>query len=128
MEGNTKPQKPKKGSKARAYRLIQEIAVARDKVCQHPECMKRVDCGHHTWPRAWMGTAFEPDSIVGYCAEHHQWAHSHRTEHLRILGRKIGEGRIVELNKRAHSVVRNLDMDAVCEFLEKVLRAYRRAG
>ena len=119
-------------TKADCYRIIQEIAVARDKVCQHPECNRPADCGHHLFKRDRLATAFFPEAILGVCTQHHTgWCHNKTEEFAMAMFVKMGR-RYYELRRLSHTIVKNMDYNEVYRGLvaEKhwVLQAFQHGA
>ena len=64
------------GIKKESYRLVQQVVLAQRPYCEYPGCSKKATVGHHVFPRNRMGTAFDPESIMSLCHEHHQEIHN----------------------------------------------------
>ena len=125
MEGNIKP--IPKGTKKKCYDIIQEIAVIKDKGCQHPECSRASDCGHHVFKRNRLTTAFLPEAVVGVCTQHHTgWAHNKPKEFKQFMIERLGEDRYYELRRLSYEHVEAMDYGEICERLRNELRTYRR--
>ncbi len=125
VEGNSVVKKIT-GTKADCYRVIQEIAVARDKVCQKPGCSRRAEAGHHLWKRDRLATAFLPEAILGLCTQHHTgWAHNKPKEFKDFMVSRMGK-RYYELQRLSNTVVKNLDYDAIYQGLVCVLGAHKK--
>ena len=127
MEGNVKQTPKAKGTKKKCYDIIQEIAVIKDKVCQHPECSQAADCGHHVFKRNRLTTAFLPEAVVGVCTQHHTgWAHNKPKEFKAFMIKRLGEDRYYELRRLSYTNLDHPDYHEIYAGLVKVLRAYRR--
>ena len=125
MEVDVKPRG--KGTKKKCYDIIQEIAVIKDKVCQHPECSQAADCGHHVFKRNRLTTAFLPEAVVGVCTQHHTgWAHNKPKEFKQFMIERLGEDRYYELRRLSYEHVEVMDYGEICERLRNELRAFRR--
>jgi len=91
------------------YKLTQEIAVARDVVCQRPECIRPADCGHHIFKRDRMATAFLPEAVVGVCTQDHTgWAHAKPQEFKAFMVKRMGK-RYHELSRLSKTVCKYQD-------------------
>ena len=127
MEGNVKPRG--KGTKKDCYSIIQEIAVIKDKVCQHPSCSRPADCGHHSFKRDRLTTAFLPEAVVGVCTQHHTgWAHNKPKEFKTFMIERLGEDRYYELRRLSYTNLDHPDYHEIYAGLVKVLRAYQRGS
>jgi len=127
MEGNVKPMPRVKGTKKKCYDIIQEIAVIKDKICQHPECSQVSDCGHHVFKRNRLTTAFLPEVVVGVCTQHHTgWAHNKPKEFKAFMIERLGEGRYYELRRLSYDNLDHPDYPEIYAGLVKVLRAYKK--
>lgn len=126
MEGNSVLKPKKIGTKKDCYSIIQEIAVARDKVCQKPECSRRAEAGHHLWKRDRFATAFLPEAILGLCTQHHTgWAHNKPEEFKKFMVARMGE-EYYELRRLSNTVVKNLDYNEIYKGLVCVLGAWKQ--
>ena len=68
--------KPKRGRKAliaQADGLIQEVCLARDPICQYPECNNRATEGHHIIHRRNFATLCKTKNVIGLCWKHHNY-------------------------------------------------------
>jgi len=121
--------KPAKGTKKKCYDIIQEIAVAKDVVCQHPSCNRPADCGHHVFKRDRLTTAFLPEAVVGVCTQHHTgWAHNKPKDFKKFMIERLGEDRYYELRRLSYEHVEVMDYDEIYRGLVNTLRAYRRGA
>lgn len=110
------------------FRLIQQIAVARDKVCQHPDCCTSVEVGHHLFSRSRMATAFLPEAVIGLCAWHHtSWAHNQPKRFKAFMVKRAGD-RYFELQRLSNTVVKNLSYTDTRENLRNILQAFQQGG
>jgi hypothetical protein len=110
------------------FKLIQQIAIARDKVCQHPDCCTSVEVGHHIFSRSRMATAFLPEAVIGLCAWHHStWAHGKPKAFKEFMVERIGE-RYHQLRRRSYETVKNPDYNEIRQGLVKVLEAYQHGA
>ena len=124
MEGDVKPMPKAKGTKKKCYDIIQEIVLARDKVCQAPSCTKKVEVGHHIFTRSRNSTVFDPDNIIGLCHVHHmKFAHNKPKEFKEFLLDRMGE-RYYELRRESNKILQHPDYQETYEFLRKVLRGW----
>lgn len=73
------------------YRLIQQVVVAQFPVCRVPWCNQPASVGHHLFPRARHGTAFNPNAVFSCCEHHHDLFHSKRDEYRALVRSWIGE-------------------------------------
>ena len=118
-----------KGTKEKCYRIIQEIAVARDKHCQAPFCYQPADCGHHTFKRDRLATAFNPDVVIGMCTQHHTgFCHNKPKQFKEFMINRLGEERYYALRRQSYTNVDHPDYNEIYQGLVKVLRAYRRGA
>jgi len=125
MEGNVKPKG--KGTKKDCYSIIQEIVLARDKICQHPCCSHQAESGHHVWKRDRLAVAFLPEALVGLCTQHHTgWAHGDPAAFKLFMIKRLGADRYYELRRKSYEVVKNLDYHEIYAGFVKVLRTCRR--
>ena len=119
--------KKKPGTKAEAYKLIQEVVVVKDKVCQRPGCNRQADCGHHVWKRNRLSTAFLHEAVVGVCTQDHTgWAHNKPKEFKQFMIERLGEDRYYELRRLSYEHVEAMDYGEICERLRNELWAFRR--
>ena len=110
------------------YKLIQEIAVARDVVCQRPECGRPADCGHHLFKRDRMATAFLPEAVVGVCAQDHTgWAHAKPREFKAFMVEKRGN-RYYELARLSETVCKHQNYAEIRAGLRENLRMLMKQG
>lgn len=129
MEGNVVAAVPRqKGTRELCERMMQEIAVTRDKVCQDPKCSDAATVGHHIFRRNKLSTAFEPDNLVGLCVVHHGRAHSNPAFFKKQMIDRLGEKRYYELRRQSNETAKNIDYDETYQFLWKVLHAWKHAG
>jgi len=90
-------------------RLVQQVVVERDKVCQRPGCNNPATAGHHVFggKAAKMGVRWVPDSCLGLCVECHDgWARRHPNRVHCTLMWKVGNTRYHELYKLSLKVCR----------------------
>jgi hypothetical protein len=121
--------KKKSGTKAEAYRLIQEVTVAKDKVCQKPECNRGADCGHHVFKRDRLKTAFLHEALVGFCTQHHTgWAHNKPKEFKKFMIKRLGEDRYYELRRLSYEHWEAPDYKEICCRLRNELRAFKEGA
>lgn len=78
----------KSSSEHECYRLIQQIAVTKHPFCVR--CGAPSTCGHHIFTRSRPGTAFDPDAVIGMCAECHTWAHRYPSRAILLAQVVIG--------------------------------------
>ncbi len=117
-----------KAAEKKCARLVQEIVCLRDRVCQLPGCRRTPISGHHVLGRSNHGSAFEPDSLLGFCIWHHvPWAHKHPQECKDLLRSIIGEKRFSWLEVLSREVVRYREKDyrLIAEGLRKQLEGKR---
>ncbi len=86
------------------YRLVQVIAVTKYPSCVR--CGEPSTCGHHIFSRRNNATAFDPDAVLGMCAECHVWAHSYPGAGLRLAQTIIGIKEYNRLAKKSMEVCR----------------------
>lgn len=105
------------------YKLIQEIAVARDVKCQHPDCWLPADCGHHLFKRDRMATAFLPEAAIGLCTRHHTgWAHAKPKAFKAFMVKRMGN-RYHELARLSRQIVQHSDYTEIRTRLREYLQA-----
>uniref|UniRef100_A0A6M3LLX7 Uncharacterized protein n=1 Tax=viral metagenome TaxID=1070528 RepID=A0A6M3LLX7_9ZZZZ len=116
------------GTKAEAYRLIQEVALVKDKYCQRPGCGRSADCGHHVFPgRGKLATDFLHEAVISVCTQDHTgWAHNKPKEFKQFMIERLGEDRYYELRRLSYEHVEAMDYGEICERLRNELRTYRR--
>ena len=106
------------------YKLMQEIAVTRDVVCQRPECGRPAECGHHLFKRDRMATAFLPEAVVGVCTQDHVgWAHAKPNEFKKFMVNYMGN-RYHKLSKLSTTVCKYQDYNIIRSKLRECLRGY----
>jgi len=120
-------EQPEKGTKKKCTRIIQEIIIARDKVCQHPECNAPIDCGHHLFKRDRPTTAYLPEALLGVCTQHHTgWCHMKPAEFKKFMIQRLGANRYYELRRLSYEHIEGIDYNEIYQGLVEVLRAYGR--
>ena len=125
MENNVVPSPAKKGTKALALKLIQQIGLARDKVC--PICGEKAQVTHHIFTRSRSMTAYLPEAVIGLCHRcHMKEAHNKPKEFKQFMIERLGEDRYYELRRLSYEHVEVMDYGEICERLRNELRAFRR--
>lgn len=73
------------------YKLIQMVVIKQFPICRVPWCNHPSTLGHHLFPRARHGTAFNPMAVFSCCDHHHALFHSHREEYMEIARDCLGD-------------------------------------
>ena len=81
----------KSATEHECFRLIQCVSVTQYPVCRVPGCEAPSVAGHHLFPRARMGTAFNPKAVFAVCQVHHDFAHAHPIEFREIARQVVGD-------------------------------------
>lgn len=108
------------------YRLVQQIAVTK-----HPVCVRCGDpstCGHHIFTRSRPGTTFDPDAVIGMCAECHAWAHRWPNYAILVAQSVIGITKYYRLEKKSREVCRYRvsDFREIRQRLREILKQTER--
>ena len=112
--------------KDECYRLVQQIAVARDRLCRGPGCWERATAGHHLFPGSGRNsTDFNPEYVMGLCVNCHDWAHHKPDEFdswaINLLGPIYREGEYwTNIPKR------DIDFNRMRDDLKKTLSFYSK--
>jgi len=108
------------------YKLIQMIALARDKGCQNPECSRLGEAGHHLFKRDRLATAFDPEAVIGLCTQCHTgFAHNHPRLFKEFMVERMGD-RYYQLRRRSSEAVKDMDYVAKRVELRGILESFRK--
>jgi hypothetical protein len=96
--------------KDKCYKLWQIYVTERDVICQN--CGDTPISGHHVFGRRNHGSAFDPDSGIGLCANCHDgWARLCPEEVRGKLREKLGDDEFNRLQALTRDTVRLRDKD-----------------
>lgn len=105
------------------YKLIQQIAVLKDPFCVHG-CGRRSSCGHHVFKRDRLATAFDPDLVVGLCAQCHTgWAHGKDADDFKqFMIKRIGKDAFYAARRRSNEIVKGFEYERRRDELRFILQ------
>jgi hypothetical protein len=113
-------------AKLDCYRLIQEIAVARDIFCRAPGCSEYATAGHHIYGRTNLSTAFDPRYVLGLCVQCHvPWAHKNPDEFKEWVIRWMGEDEYEYGHQLSLTIAKHVDFHWIRDNLKLELAKYK---
>ncbi len=105
------------------YALLQQVVVARDRLCRAPGCCGLATAGHHIFKRDRLATAFLPKYAIGLCINCHiPWAHKEPDQFTEWVISWMSEEEYYAGLRLSHTAVKFLDYDAIYQSLREELK------